>query len=114
MCSGIELLQCYVMMSACSVVRFCAVVNKLHFYFYILVISILYDASCVSVSGFPKYVPYHALVFYFKHFINVAYVIMVSPMRCCQHKCLNTNMMYIFAACGLKSLYVDVFMSYED
>jgi hypothetical protein len=28
-------IQCYVMMSACSVVRLCAVVNKLHFYFYI-------------------------------------------------------------------------------
>jgi len=43
-----------------------------------------------------------------------AYVIMVTTMHCHQQKYLNTNMMYIFADFGLKSLYVVVFiMSYE-
>jgi hypothetical protein len=39
-------------MSACSVVRFCAVVNKLHFYFYILVVEILCEKSHLSVWVF--------------------------------------------------------------
>jgi len=55
-------IQCYVIMSACSVVRLCAVVNKLHFYFYIrcnnhfVVMHIVF-----RFQVFPKYMPYQVL-----------------------------------------------------
>jgi hypothetical protein len=42
------------------------------------------------------------------------YVIMVTTMHYHQQKCPNTNMIYIFVACGLKSLYVVLIMSYEE
>ena len=64
-------IQCYVMMSACSVVRLCAVVNKLHFYFYIRCNKhFVMMLHVFRLQVFPKYVPYQLLVSYFKSLIN--------------------------------------------
>lgn len=76
-------------MFACSVVRFCAVVNKLHFYFYIIVMRISYDESHLSVGVLHymchiKSQPCACILF--DNFINMVHILKANIKHCFQQK----------------------------